>query len=189
MTATSVAALAGTGLIGVAKDNLPKEGTVPALAAGFIQIELDLETGKYDILDYLGVADCGTVLHPQGLGNQIKSAAFMGFGMAGFERHAYDPQNGLPANSSFMGSKIPTYLDAKPTMAWSAIDIADPQNPVGAKGVGEPIQGCAAAALACAISNAMGGHYFNRSPITPDMIVNAASGRAQSHGKRQTNTV
>ena len=189
MTANSVAALAGSGLIGVARDNLPKQGTVPALAAGFIEIELDLETGKYDILDYLGVADCGTVLHPQGLRNQIWSAAFMGFGMAGFERHAYDPQNGLPANTGLLQSKPPTNMDAATNMDWAAIDLADPQNPVGAKGVGEPIQGCAAAALVCAISNAMGGHYFNRCPITADMIVNAASGLPQSHSKLQTNTV
>jgi len=188
MTRNSVAALSGSGLIGVAKDNLEKEGTVPALAAGFVQIALDVETGKYDILDYVGVADCGTVLHPLGLGNQIKSAAFMGFGMAGFERHAYDPQNGLPANSSLYQAKPPTYLDAATDMSWAAIDKADPENPVGAKGIGEPIQGCAAAALLCAISDALGGHNFNRVPVTADMIVNAASGRPQSHKPLQTNT-
>ena len=189
MTTASVAGLAGTGLIGVAKDNLEKQGTVPALAAGFIQIELDLETGKYHILDYLGVADCGTVLHPQGLAAQIKGAAYMGFGMAGFERHAYDPQNGLPANVTLHQSKPPSMLDVQANMDWAAIDKADPQNPVGAKGIGEPIQGCAAAALLCAISDAMDGHYFNRSPVTADMIVNAASGRTQSHRPLQTNTV
>ncbi|MBL4821375.1 MAG: xanthine dehydrogenase family protein molybdopterin-binding subunit [Gammaproteobacteria bacterium] len=189
MTAASVAGLAGTGLIGVAKDNLEKEGTVAALAVGFVQIELDLETGKYEILDYLGVADCGTVLHPQGLAGQIKGAAYMGFGMAGFERHAYDPQNGLPANVGLYQAKPPTYLDAKVNMEWAAIDKPDPQNPVGAKGIGEPIQGCAAAALLCAISNAMDGHTFNRSPVTADMIVNVATGREQSHGPLQTNTV
>jgi xanthine dehydrogenase molybdenum-binding subunit len=50
------------------------------------------------------------------------------------------------------------------------------------------VQGCAAAALLCAISNALGGHYFNRAPIVPDMIVNAAAGRGQSHGPLQVNT-
>jgi len=188
MTRDSVAGLAGTGLIGVAKDTLAKDGTVPALAAGFIQIELDLETGKYEIMDYLGVADCGTVLHPQGLASQIKSAAYMGFGMAGFERHAYDPHNGLPANVSLHQCKLPTYLDVRGDLQWAAIDKPDPQNPVGAKGIGEPIQGCAAAALLCAISNALGGHYFNRSPVTADMIVNAAAGKPQSQQPLQTNT-
>ena len=188
MTSRSVAGLAGTGLIGVARDNLDKEGTVPALAAGFIQIQLDLETGKYEILDYLGVADCGTVLHPRGLDIQIKSAAVMGFGMAGFERHAYDPQNGLPSATGIHNSKLPTYLDVPSPMDWAATDIPDPQNPVGVKGIGEPIQGCASAALLCAISDALDGHIFNRVPVTADMIVNATSDREQSQKPLSTNT-
>ncbi|MCG8413816.1 MAG: molybdopterin-dependent oxidoreductase, partial [Pseudomonadales bacterium] len=188
LTARSVAALAGSGLIGVAKDNLEKEGTVPALAAGFIEIELDTETGKYEILDYLGVADCGTVIHPRGLEIQVKSAAVMGFGMAGFERHAFDPQNGLPATTGLHNSKLPTFLDVPTPMDWAATDIPDPQNPVGAKGVGEPIQGCASAALLCAISDALGGHTFNRVPVTADMIVNAAAGLPQSQKPLSTNT-
>ena len=188
MTKTSAAGVAGTGLVGVAKDNLPRTGTVPALAAGFIEIELDTETGKFDIVDYVGVADCGTVLHPQGLSHQIKSGAVMGFGLAATERHIYDPQTGLPGNIGLMQSKPPSYLDVPAAMQTGWVDIADPQNPVGAKGIGEPVQGCAAAALLCAISDALGGHYFNRTPIVPDMIVNAASGRAQSHKPLQVNT-
>jgi CO/xanthine dehydrogenase Mo-binding subunit len=188
MTKASAAALAGTGLIGVAKDNLPRTGTVPALAAGFIEIELDLETGKLQILDYLGVADCGTIIHPMGLATQVKGGAVMGFGLAASERHIYDPQNGLPGNVGLLQAKPPSYLDVPATLAWGAVDIADPQNPVGTKGVGEPVQGCAAAALLCAISDALGGRYFNRNPIVPDMIVNAAAGRPQSHKPLQVNT-
>ncbi len=189
MTKTAVAALAGTGLIGVAKDNLKREGVVPAMAVGFIEIELDLETGKYEILDYVGVAECGTVLHPQGLETQIKGGAVMGFGLAALERYAYDPQNGLPANMGLYQCKPPSYLDVPSEMKTEVVDIADPQNPVGAKGIGEPVQGCAAAALLCAISDALGGHYFNRMPVTTDHIVNAAAGREQSYKALQVNTV
>jgi xanthine dehydrogenase molybdenum-binding subunit len=188
MTADSVAALAGSGLIGVAKDNLHKEGTVPALAAGFVQIELDTETGKFEILDYLGVADCGTVIHPRGLENQIRGGAIMGFGMAGFERHVYDPQNGLPAATGLHQAKIPTYMDVALEHHSAAVDLPDPQNPIGAKGVGEPLQGCAASALLCAISDALGGHYFNRAPVTADMIVAAVAGRGDSERGIRTNT-
>ena len=59
---------------------------------------------------------------------------------------------------------------------------------VGAKGIGEPLMGCAASALICAISDALGGHYFNRTPVVPDMIINATSGRPQSHKPLQVNT-
>jgi CO/xanthine dehydrogenase Mo-binding subunit len=188
MTKTSAAGVAGSGLVGVARDNLALTGSVPALAAGFIEIELDVETGKYEIIDYLGVADCGTVIHPMGLATQIKSGAVMGFGMACKERHIYDPQSGLPANTSLLASKPPSYLDVPSHTQWAAVDIADPQNPVGSKGIGEPVQGCAAAALLCAISDALDGHYFNRTPVVTDMIVNAAAGRAQSHRPLQVNT-
>jgi CO/xanthine dehydrogenase Mo-binding subunit len=188
LTKASAAGVAGTGLVGVAKDNVPLTGTVPALAAGFIEIELDTESGKFAILDYVGVADCGTVLHPQGLDHQIKSGAVMGFGLAASERHIYDPQNGLPGNIGLLQAKPPSYLDVPAEMKTAWLDIADPQNPVGSRGIGEPVQGCAAAALLCAISDALGGHYFNRTPVMPDMIVNAAAKREPSHKPLQVNT-
>lgn len=188
MTRRSVEGLVGTGLIGVARDNLERRGTVPALAAGFIEIEIDVETGRIEILDYLGVADCGTVLHPQSLSNQIKGGAVMGFGMACTERHIYDSKWGLPGGVGFYQAKPPSYVDVPSEMDWAAVGIPDPQNPVGAKGVGEPLMGCAAAALLCAISDALGGHYFNRTPVVRDMIVNAFMGQDQSHRPLQVNT-
>ena len=188
MTVRAVKNLAGTGLIGVARDNLERTGTVPALAAGFIKIELDIETGAIKIIDYLGIADCGTVLHPQGLAAQIKSGAVMGFGMACTERHFYDSHWGIPGSVGFYQAKPPSYLDVPSEIGWDAVDISDPQNPVGAKGIGEPLMGCATAALLCAISDALGGYYFNRTPVVADMIVNAAVGQEQSHRPLQVNT-
>ena len=188
MTAAAATSLAGTGLIGVAKDNLAITASPAAFVAGFAEIELDTETGAFEIIDYVAVADCGTVIHPQGLATQIKGGAVMGFGLAALERHIYDPQNGLPGNIGLLQAKPVSYLDVPATMQTAWIDIADPQNPVGAKGVGEPVQGCAAAALLCAISDALGGHYFNRTPVMPDMIVNAAAKREPSHKPLQVNT-
>jgi CO/xanthine dehydrogenase Mo-binding subunit len=188
VTKSGVAAIAGTGLIGVAKDNIAVTGMVPAIAVGFIEIELDKETGKIDIVDYLGVADCGTVLHPMGLSAQIRSGAVMGFGMGMSERHIYDPQNGLPGNISLLHAKPASYLDVPSHMQTLAVDIQDPQNPVGSKGIGEPVEGCATAAVLAAISDALGGHYFNRAPVLPDMIVNAVAGREQSYKPLQVST-
>jgi xanthine dehydrogenase molybdenum-binding subunit len=188
MTLRSAQALAGTGLIGVAHDADRHTGTVPALAAGFIEIELDLETGRVQILDYLGVADCGTVLHPTSLAAQVRGGAVMGFGMALNERHVYDPTWGLPAAIGLHQAKPPTYLDVASGMDWDALDIADPQNPVGAKGIGEPVMGCAASALLCAVSDALGGYSFNRTPVTTDMIINAAASRPPAHRALAANT-
>ncbi len=189
MTRASVEALAGTGLIGVAKDNLPKEGLTPALAAGYVLIELDTETGDVEIKEYVGIADCGTVMHPQSLSTQVAGGAVMGFGLAVTERIVYDPALGMPANVQLDQAKPPTYLDVPVDMKWAAVDQPDGANPVGAKGIGEPLQGCAGAALICAISDALGGHYFNRTPVVRDMIVNALAGQEQSHGPLQVNVM
>jgi len=188
MTAASTAALAGSGLIGVAKDNYEISAVPPALASGFMMIELDTETGMFEILEYTGAIDCGTVIHPLGLASQITGGAVMGIGMASKERIVYDPQNGIAANVGFYQAKPPSYLDVPSSMDWGAVDIADPQSPLGTRGMGEPVMGCAAAALICAISDALGGHYFNRTPIVTDMIVNALAGRAQSHKPLQVAT-
>ena len=188
ITRIAVAGIAGTGLVGVAKDTLRMEGDIPALACGFAAVDVDLETGKIDILDYVGVADCGTVFHPQGLSQQLKGGGVWGVGLALFERQIYDPQNGLPGNKGFEQCKPPTYLDLPPEMRWDAVDIADPQNPVGARGIGEPPMGACASAILCAISDALGGHVFNRTPVVPDMIVNHMAGRDQSSRPLQLHT-
>ncbi len=188
ITKASVAGLAGTGLIGVAKDKLAIHGMPPALAAGFVMIELDTETGRWDILEYLGVADCGTVIHPQGLGAQVVGGAVMGIGMASTERYVLDPQLGIPANVGFLSQKPVSYLDVPSEMQWDAVDKADPSAPMGSRGIGEPLEGCAAAALLCAIADAMGGVYFNKTPVVADMILNAIAKRPQSYKALAANT-
>jgi xanthine dehydrogenase molybdenum-binding subunit len=189
VTVHGLSMIAGSGLIGVAKDNLPRVGVTPGLTTTFVELQLDVETGKIDIVDMLCVADCGTVLHPQGLANQIRGGNVMGIGLAMLERHVYDPKLGLPANTLLYQSKPPTYLDVPAEIGWSAVDKADPQNPIGAKGVGEPVQGSGAAAVTSAISDALGGHLFNRTPVSLDMIVNFLSKRPQAHKPLQINTV
>ncbi len=188
VTRRAVQGLAGTGLIGVAKDTLPVRGTVPGLTVGFIEIELDLETGRHEIIEFLAVADCGTVVHPLGLAGQLRGGAVWGFGMGSLERHVYDPQNGLPANVGYCQTRPPSYLDVPASMAWDAVDQADPDNPVGARGVGEPAMGSATAALMCALSDALGGHLFNRTPVTPDMVLDHVAGRGPAAPGLATNT-
>lgn len=189
MTKASVAALAGTGLIGVAKDTLPKKGTTPGLTASFAVVELDTETGKVEIKEHVGVADVGPVMHPQGLETQMHGGSVMGFGLALTERLVYDPALGLPANVHFAQARLPSNLDIPLDMKWAAIETPDASNPVGTKGMGEPIQGSAGAAVVSAISDALGGHYFNRTPVVADMIINVVAGRPQSYRPLQVNTM
>ena len=188
LTQAAAAGVAGTGLVGVARDNLPLTNHVATFTASYAMIELDTETGNFDILEYTSTVDCGRIMHPKGLSGQIRGGSVMGIGMARSERVVYDPQNGLAANIGFHQSKPPSYLDMPSIMDVAAVDLPDPDSPVGTKGMGEPPTGAAAAAILCAISNALGGVYFKRNPVTPDMIVNAVAGREQSHQPLQINT-
>jgi CO/xanthine dehydrogenase Mo-binding subunit len=187
MTKASATALAGTGLIGTAIDKLPM-GEIAAFAAAFVEIELDVETGQHRIVDVLNVGDCGTVIHPMGLETQLKGATVQGFGAATLEGMIYDPQNGLPGAVGFYQAKPPSYLDLPPQMQADWVDKPEPLSPMGTKGIGEPPLGSAASALLCAISDALGGHVFNRTPVKPDMIINAVAKRPQSHKPTQIHT-
>lgn len=188
MTKGAAAILAGTGLVAAAKDNLERNGVVPALTAAFIEIALDKETGQIEIIDFVNVADCGTINHPQSLDTQIRGGTVMGFGMACSEKHVYDPQVGLPGNRGFYQTKPPTYLDIPGDLATDAVNLPDPQHPFGVKGVGEPVMGSSAAALISAISDALGGHNFNRMPVTRDMIILQLAGLPQSTKPLAANT-
>lgn len=174
-TQISVSRLAGDWFMGVYHD--PRhEGTVTGFTVTACEIELDTETGKYEILDMISIGECGTVMHPQGLKNQLVGGAVWGIGLSGYERHLYDPQNGIPASTGYWQSKVPTYLDTPETIQTGWVDLPDPENPVGVRGIGEPAMGSVSAALTAAISDAMDGHLFNTAPITADMIINQVAG-------------
>ncbi len=137
-TKASAAALAGQGLMGVARDSLPRDGATHSFVAGFAEVEVDVETGKYHILDYLAVADVGTVVHPHSLGGQILGRSMLGIGHAIGQKTVYDKHYGMPLATRFYQNRPPTILDAPQHMAWDAVNIPDPETPIGAKGIGEP---------------------------------------------------
>ena len=118
-------------------------------------------------------------MHPHGLKNQLVGGVVWGVGLSVLERHLYDPQNGLPASTGYWQSKVPTYLDTPLKIETGWVDLPDPENPVGARGIGEPTQGSVSAALNAAISDALGGHIFNAAPVTTDMIINHLAGTSE----------
>ena len=181
ITKAAVAMIAGSGLIGVAKDTLPRPALVAGFAASFVELELDVETGDIAIHEFLTVADAGTVVHPKGIATQIKGAATMALGMATLERRVHDPRLGLGVNYGYLHTKPPSWLDVPDEMKATVVEGDEPLNPFNIKGVGEPPMGSAAAALLGAISDALGGHFFNRVPVTRDMIVDALAGRPAAH--------
>src|SRR6185369_1828024 len=94
-TKASAAALAGQGLMGVARDNYKHDGSTHSFVAGFAEVEVDVETGQYHILDYLAVADVGTVIHPHALGGQVLGRSMLGIAHAIGQKWVYDQQYGV----------------------------------------------------------------------------------------------
>jgi xanthine dehydrogenase molybdenum-binding subunit len=172
-TTTSATALVGQGLMGVAKDTYPRDGQSRSFVAGFAEVEIDVETGKYYILDYLAVADVGTVIHPANVGGQILGRSMLGIGHAIGQKWVYDQQYGIALAKRFHYNRPPTILDAPRHMQWATVDLPDPETPVGARGIGEPPVGAGACAVLNAISDALGDEIYRRAPVTLDMILTA----------------
>jgi CO/xanthine dehydrogenase Mo-binding subunit len=164
-TKTSATALAGQGLMGVARDAYPRDGVTLSFVAGFAEVEVDVETGKYHILDYLAVADVGTVIHPHALGGQVLGRSMLGIGHAIGQHWIYDQQYGLPLAKRFYQNKPPTILDAPQKMSWAALNLPDPETPVGARGIGEPPVAAGCCAVLNAIADAVGDGIFTRAPV------------------------
>ena len=170
-TKASIAALAGQGLIAAAKDKYPRDGQTFSYVASFAEVEVDLETGKYNITDFLAVADVGTVIHPKSLSGQILGRSTLGIGHAIGQKWVFDPQYGHTISLRFYHTKPPTILDVPVNMQWAALDIPDPETPVGARGIGEPPVGGGCGAILNALSDALGDEIFRRAPVNLDTIL------------------
>jgi CO/xanthine dehydrogenase Mo-binding subunit len=182
LTKASVAALAGQGLVVAAKDNYPRDGNTFSYVASFAEVEVDVETGKYYIVDFLAYGDVGSVIHPRALGGQMLGRSVLGMGHALGQKWVYDPHYGTMLSTRFYQNKPPTILDVPVDMQWAALDIPDPETPVGARGVGEPPVGGGCAAVLNALSDALGDEIFRRAPVNADTILTSLeAGRPMQH--------
>ena len=78
------------------------------------------------------------MMHPAALGGQILGRSTLGIGHAIGQKMVYDAHYGMPVTNRFYQNKPSSILDVPNDMQWDALDIPDPQTPVGARGVGEP---------------------------------------------------
>lgn len=179
MTKRSAAALAGLGLMGVARDNHPRDGNTFSFVVGFAEVEVDVETGKVTLVDYLSVGDVGTVVNPRSLTAQLNGGSCLGIAHALCQKWVVDPQYGLTLARRFHYSKPLTILDVPANLQAVALDIPDPETPVGARGVGEPPVGAGYGAVMNAIADAIGVDAFRRAPVTADIVL-----MSLEHGRR-----
>src|SRR3989442_2283359 len=180
MTKKSATALAGLGLMGVAKDTYPHDGDRYSFVVGFAEVEVDVETGKTTVVDYLAVADVGTAINPRSLHGQILGGINLGIGHALQQKWVYDQHYGVPLAKRFHHTKPLTIMDIPATMHTEPLGIADPETPVGARGVGEPPVGAGYGSVMNAIADAIGEDVFRRAPVMADIVL-----MSLEHGKRQ----
>ncbi len=146
------------------------ETSPPPLMAGFAEIELDLETGKYDLIDYAAVVDCGTVVNPKLARIQTEGGICQGIGLAMYEDVQYSKKGKMMTNS-FMQYKIPSRTD----FAKIRVDFEssyEPTGPYGAKSIGEIVVNTPAPAIADALRNAAGINMHTL-PMTPEKVLKA----------------
>ncbi len=130
----------------------PARGST-ANGAHALVVAVDPETAMVEILRYVVVHDCGTVINPMIVEGQIHGGVAFGIGNAFFEELAFDEYGGL-SNASFMDYLLPTATDV-PTIETAHFETPSPLNPLGTKGVGEAGAIPVAAAFAQAVEDAL----------------------------------
>ena len=158
-------------MVVASKDTYPRDGDTFSYVASFAEVEVDVETGKYYVTDFLVYGDVGTVLHPNALGGQMTGRSTLGIAHAIGQKWVIDPEYGFMVAKRFYNTKPPTILDVPVDMQWNALNIPDPETPVGARGVGEPPVGGGIAAVLNALSDALGDEIFRRAPVNADTIL------------------
>ena len=136
MTTASATALAGQGLMGVAKDNFAEGGRRMSFVAGFAEVEVDVETGDIRMVDYAAGCDAGTIIHPKAFEGQVFGGAIQGFSVALSQKWVYDRRWGLLVAKRFYNNRPPGILDVphEQPMKWGAADLPDPVQPARREG-------------------------------------------------------
>jgi CO/xanthine dehydrogenase Mo-binding subunit len=95
----------------------------------------------------------------------------MGHALA--QKTVYDQHYGVALATRFYQSRPPTILDIPRNMKWEAVNLPDPETPVGARGIGEPPVAAGACAVLNALSAALGDDVYRRAPVGLDAILMA----------------
>ncbi len=143
-------------------------GESPTFAVHIVDVEVDPETGKTQVLRYTALQDAGTAVHPSYVEGQMQGGAVQGIGWALNEEYFFD-DDGRMANSSFLDYRMPTSLDL-PMIDTEIVEGPNPGHPFGVRGAGEIPIVPPMAAIANAIYNAL-GIRMTRLPMSPGAVL------------------
>ncbi|MCH7735456.1 MAG: xanthine dehydrogenase family protein molybdopterin-binding subunit [Chloroflexi bacterium] len=146
--------------------NLSSAGN--ATATHIVDLEIDPETGKTDVIRYTAVQDVGKAVHPAYAEGQVEGGAVQGMGWALNEEYFMN-DDGEMQNSSFLDYRMPTSLDM-PMIETILVEVPSPFHPFGVRGVGEVPLAPPLAAARNAIHDAL-GIYLYETPMNPRRIM------------------
>ncbi len=153
-----------------------KHGVGCGFATHVVDVEVDADTGKVTILRYTATQDVGKAIHPAYVEGQIQGGVAQGIGWALNEEYYYDLQ-GRMQNSSFLDYRMPTALDL-PMIEAVLVEVPNPGHPFGVRGVGEVPIVPPPAAIANAISRAIGTR-LRTLPMSPARVLEAILKRSR----------
>lgn len=136
-------------------------------------LEVDVDTGFVTLLKHWAVEDCGTVINPQLVDEQVRGGVVQGIGAALLEHCIYDDRGQL-LNGTMADYLVPTSAEM-PDIAVAHVESPTKDSELGAKGAGEAGTAGAPAAVLNAINDAirpLGGH-LNIHPATPEAVLKA----------------
>ena len=165
--------LAPPAIVGSASFGHPATEAARMTMAGFAEVEVDTETGILKIVDYAQVHDSGTIMNPKVVFNQASGGVYIGAGTAMGEDLIFDEEGNI-LNQNFMDYKVVGILDL-PDPKIDFVEIFEPRNPFGIKGIGEGSVCCVPSAIAMAVYNAIGVRVDP--PFTAGRILDALKER------------
>ena len=154
----------------VGRANLNPGGSGGSYASNIVDVEVDPDTGKIDILRVTAFQDVGTAIHPSYVEGQIQGGTAQGIGWALNEEYFLN-DSGSMVNSSLLDYRMPTALDL-PMIESVIVEVFNPGHPFGVRGVGEANIVPPLAAIANAVYDAVGVRMTNL-PMNPAAVTKA----------------
>ena len=162
-------AMATGGPLTASASAFPKR-IAPAICGNIADVEVDPETGKVSVLRFTVVEDVGTAAHPSYVEGQMQGGSVQGIGWALSEEYCWNDA-GAMLNPSFLDYRMPTSLDV-PMIDTVMVHVPNPYHPFGVRGVGEVSIVPPLAALANAVSHAVGAR-MTALPLSPTAVLQA----------------
>ena len=143
-------------------------GIGPSSSGNIVDVQVDPETGKVDVLRYTAFQDAGKAIHPTYVEGQMQGGSVQGLGWALNEEYDYD-ENGVMKNGSFLDYRMPISLDV-PMIDTVIVEVPNPGHPFGVRGVGEANIIPPIPAIANAVYHAAGVR-MNTLPMNPGTVL------------------